>query len=107
MNHVVEFSHLVIGIGDDRKIQRRSLCLSNIFGPFLMGIRLVHTQANNLNIAPVEFRFESSAFPKLGCANRGEILGVGKKHCPAIADPLVELNRTVGRVRFEIGCDVA
>ena len=59
MNHVVKFGDAMIRIGDDRKIQSRTLRLANVLRPAFMRISRVDAEAHHLNVAAIEFRLQT------------------------------------------------
>jgi hypothetical protein len=72
-----------------------------------MAVDRIDAQANQLDAALVEFRFQLGEQAELGGADRGEILGVREQHRPAISDPVVEFNFALSGFGFEIGGDCA
>jgi hypothetical protein len=60
---------------------------------------------NQLGPTLGELRLKRSKSAELSCADRGIILRVGEEDNPVVADELVEVDRTLGGLGFEIGCD--
>src|SRR6202022_845955 len=58
---------------------------------------------DDLGVALVELGLDARHVAQLGGAHRGEILWVREEDGPLIADPLVEVDRTLGRLRSEVG----
>src|SRR5436853_4215107 len=105
MDHVVEFRHLVVGIGNYRKVQRGALCFFDVFCPTLVGIRRVDAEADDLHIALIKFGLQARAFAEFGGAYGREIFGMREEHRPAIANPLMKINWALGSLSSEIrGC---
>ena len=92
----------MIRIRDDRKVECRALRLANVFGPTRMRIGWIDTQSDELDVAFLEFRFEPRRFAQFGCANRREVLWMGKQTRPAIANPVVKADLSLGGFRREI-----
>src|SRR6201984_2313676 len=67
-----------------------------------MLVHRIDAQADQLDAAPVEFRLQLGERAELGRADRGKILGVREQKCPAIADPVVELDFAFGGFGLEI-----
>ena len=72
-----------------------------------MVVDRVDRQADDLGIALVELGLDARHVAQLGGADRGEVLRVREQHRVAVADPLVEIDRTLGSFDLEIGCFVA
>ena len=64
-------------------------------------------QADDLHAALFEFRLQLRHITELGRADRGEILRMRENDRPAVADPIMELDRAVGRLCLKVRCDVA
>jgi hypothetical protein len=79
-----------------------ALGLFDIRKPFLVAADRVHADPDHFAIALVEFRLEARHVSQLGGAHRREILGMGEQDCPAVPDPFVEVDRTLGSVGGEI-----
>src|SRR4029077_8954772 len=60
--------------------------------PLLVVVDGIDRQADDLDAAFVEFRFQSRHCAEFGGANRGEILWMRKQYRPIVADPVVEAN---------------
>src|SRR6266850_381230 len=96
MNHVVELSDFVIRIGDDRKVEGCSLCLTNVLSPALVRISRVHAQSDHFHVALIKFRFQPRSFAQFSRADRSEVFGVGKQNCPTVAKPLMKTDWPFG-----------
>ncbi len=68
-----------------------------------MIVHRVHRQAQHLDAALVEFRFQLGDRAQLGGADRREILGMGEEQHPAIAGPVIEVQLAFGGVGGEVG----
>jgi hypothetical protein len=62
----------------------------------------VDAQADDLGVALVELALERRHVAELGGADRREVLRVREQDRPAVADPLVEIDLALGRVRGEV-----
>src|SRR5712664_4825614 len=96
MDHVVKLGDFVIRIGDDRKVERRSLCLANVLSPALVRIGRVHAQPDHFHVALVEFRFQPRAFTQFSGTYWSEIFRMGKQNSPTVAKPLVKTDWSCG-----------
>ena len=71
-----------------------------------MGRDVVDREADELGVALVELRLGLGEGTELGGAHRGEVLGVREDHAPAVAQPLVKIDRAnrglCGEVRGNI-----
>src|SRR6266849_3802211 len=105
--HVVQLRNLEVRVADHRVVGRGTLRLLDVLRPLLVVLHRVHAQADDLRVALVEFGFDARHVAELGRAHRGEVLGVGEENHPLVADPLVEIDRTLGRLRGEVGRLVA
>ena len=74
---------------------------------FVVVVERVDRQADHLDVALVELGLDLGHVAELGGADRGEVLGVGEQHAPAVAEPLVEVDRALGGLGGEVGCGVA
>ena len=84
-----------------------TLGLFNVFGPFLVIVDRVHTQANDLAIALIKLRLQPRHVAELGGAHGREVLGMGEQNGPTVADPFMKINLAFCGVRREIGCLIA
>src|SRR6202022_3445704 len=94
---------LEVRVADHRVIGCGALGLLDVVGPSLVVLHRVHAQADDLGVALVELGLDARHVAQLGGAHRGEILGVREEDGPLIVDPLVEVDRTLGRLRSEVG----
>src|SRR5215467_12572746 len=67
-----------------------------------MPLKRVDRQTDNLDAPLVELRLDPGHVAKLGRAHWREVLGVREQDGPGIADPVVEANFAIGRLRLEI-----
>src|SRR3989440_1421945 len=63
----------------------------------------VGAQPEDFGVAPVELRLEAGHVTELGGAHRREVLGVREQDRPLVAEPLVKMNRALGRFGGEVG----
>ncbi len=102
MNHVIEFGNFMIRIRDDGKVERRPLRLANVFCPTRVRIGWIDTQSDDFDVALFEFRFQPRRFAQFSRANRREVLWMGKQTSPAVANPVVKADLSLGGFRREI-----
>jgi hypothetical protein len=83
------------------------LSLPSRFFDFLRPIPMVgervDAEPDGPDVMLVEGGFEPRHFAEFGRAYRRKNLWMRKQDCPAIADPLVEIDRTFGRILNESG----
>ncbi len=106
MDHVVEVGHLAVGVTDHREVHGLALGLLDVFVPGAVRLDRVDRQADELGVALVELGLGLGESAQLGGAHGGEVLGVGEQDPPRVAQPLVEIDRSLGRVGGEIGGDI-
>ena len=72
------------------EVQTRGLGFCDVFRPFVVGFGRVHAQADDLDVAFVEFGFQlSAAFTQLVVANRRETWDA-RINAPTVAKPFVK-----------------
>jgi hypothetical protein len=64
-------------------------------------------QADNLDVPLFELGLKFRHVAGLGGTDGCKIFGVREYDRPAVADPVVELDRSLGGLSFEIGSDIA
>ena len=101
--HVVELRHLEIAVGDDRIIDPRALRLLDVAEPAGMAVDRIDAEPDELGVASGELGFDLGHVAELRRADGGEILGVGEEDRPAVADPVVEVDRPLGGLGGEVG----
>jgi hypothetical protein len=79
------------------------LRLFNVRGPFAVVVDRIDAQAKDLAVPRGKFRLESGHVAKFRRTDWREIFRVRKQDGPAVADPLVELNRPLRGFGYEIG----
>ena len=100
--HVVELGDVEIGVADHRIVRRSTLRLADVLRPFGVLVDGVDGKAHQFDAAFVEFRLQFCERTEFGGADRCEILGMREQQCPAIADPIVELDLAFGGLGLEI-----
>src|SRR5206468_4419974 len=85
-----------------RIVRRVALRLPDVLGPLGVVADRIDAEPDDLGAPLVEFGLETRHVPELGGAHGCEILRVREEHRPGVADPVVETNASVRRVRFEI-----
>ena len=85
-----------IGVADHRIVRRGTLGLPDVLGPFRVLVDGIDAQAHQLDAALVEFRLQLCESAELGGAHRREVLRVREQERPAVADPVVELDFSLG-----------
>src|SRR5436309_1006196 len=65
------------------------------------------SEAGDLDAALAELRLDRRHGAELGRADGREVLRMGEEDGPGVADPVVEADRSFGRLCLEIRCGVA
>lgn len=107
IQHVVCKSDLSLLVADDWELQLRSGDLIDVLDPSSVAFNGVGRQANKLDASSGELRLELRESTELGGADGCVIFRVGEQDDPAVANELVEVNRTVGGFGLEVGGDAA
>ena len=68
-----------------------------------MAVDRVDAESDQLGVALGELGLDLGHVAKLGGADRGEVLGMGEQDRPLVADPLVEIDRSLRRLSREVG----
>jgi hypothetical protein len=102
MDHVIQRRDLLIRIGDDGIIHGRLLCLVDVVDPAFMRIQWIHTDGDHFDPALLEVRRNFRHGPELGGADRGVIFWMRKENSPAVAEPLMKVNRPFSCLSREI-----
>src|SRR5262249_34564849 len=76
----------------------------DILGPLHVIGDGIHAQPDDLAVALLELRLEPRHVTELRGADRREVLGMREQDGPAVADPPVEVDRALRRLRGEIRC---
>ena len=80
-----------------------TLSLFNVRRPLtVIGYR-VHAQPEDLGVSLGELRLESRHVTKFSGAHGSEIFRMGKQDCPAVADPLVKVDRALRGFSGKVG----
>jgi hypothetical protein len=66
----------------------------------------IDAQADQLGVAAGELRFDLGHVAEFGRADRREILRMREEDGPAVADPLVEIDRPLRRFGGEVRGDI-
>jgi hypothetical protein len=107
MHHAVEIGHLLVRIRDDGEVDGVALCLLDVRRPALVGRHGIHGEPDGLDPALVELGLEAGHIPELGRAHGREVLGMREEHGPAVADPVVEVDRALRAFGREVRCAIA
>jgi hypothetical protein len=107
MDHVVELGHDQVAVADDRIVRGRALRLLDVLGPPLVVVHGVDAEAEDLGVPLLELRLQLGHVAELGRADRREVLGVREEDRVAVADPLVEVDGSLGGLRLEVRSLVA
>src|SRR5215469_6631088 len=62
----------------------------------------VDAEADDLAISFLKFRHQSGHITELGCADRSEVLRMGEQDRPPVADPVMEIDSPLRRLRSEV-----
>src|SRR5262249_61733658 len=90
--HTVELGDFQISVADQWIIRGKADDIFNVVGPFLVIGNRVDRQADNLDAASVEFRFESRHRAEFGGADRRKIIRIRKQELPITSDTVMESN---------------
>ena len=104
--HVVELRDLQVGVGDHRVVDGRALGLLDVLDPAAVIRHRVDGEADDLGVALGEFGLDPRHVAELGRAHRRVVLRVREQDRPAVADPVVEMDRPLRRFGGEIGGNV-
>src|SRR5688572_15708983 len=74
----------------------------DVLRPLLVVTQPIHADPEDLAIALVELRLDPRHIAELGGADRREVFRVREQNRPTIADPFVEIDRTLCRVSREV-----
>ena len=83
-------------------IDGRALRLLNVGRPLRVIRDRIDAEPDDLHVALLELGRELREIAELGRAHGREIFRMRKEDGPAVADPLMEIDRTLGRLGFEI-----
>ena len=101
--HVIQLCDLQLRIPNHRVVHLVALRFLNVLRPSAVIRNRVHAQTDDLAISLCEFRLQACHVAEFRRANWSEVLGMRKQYRPAIADPLMEVERALRRFRREIG----
>ena len=107
MDHVVEVADLLVGIRQNRVVDRGLLDFVDVADPALVAFGCINTQGDRLDVALLPFRTQTGHLTELGGAHRGVVGRMGEQHHPAIGAKVVEVDRTELGVLGEIGNGIA
>lgn len=107
VQHIVCKSDLSLLVADDWELQLRSRDLVNVLDPSSVALNGVGRQANELDASSGELGLELRESTELGGADGCVIFRVGEQNDPAVANELVEVNRSVGGFGLEVGGNAA
>ncbi len=101
--HVVELGDLQVAVADDWIVDLRALDLLDVSQPTAVAFDRIDAQCEEFGVALGEFRFDLGHVTKFSGANRREGFGMRKQNRPFVADPVVEIDRSSGAHRREVG----
>ena len=78
MDHAVEIAHLLVGVGEDRVIDRGVLGVVDVGDPATVALGAIDGEGDGLDVALLPFGPQARNLTELGGANRGVICGVGE-----------------------------
>src|SRR5690606_9902775 len=90
-----------------RVVHGMALRLADVVHPGLVVAHRIDAKADHLGVAAVELAFQPRPVAELGGAHGREVLRMREEDRPLVADPLVEADAALGRVRGEIGGYIA
>lgn len=102
VNHIVQVGNLAAGVGNDGEGELGAIDLVDVLDPGLVGVGAIGAKTNQLDIAGSELGLELSESTELGGADGREVIRVGEEDSPAVANELVEGDRTIGGISFEV-----
>ena len=105
--HPVELRDVEVGVADRREVGRLSLRLLDVLRPAGMAVDRVDREPDHLDAPAVELGLDLRHVAELGRAHRRVVLRVRKHDRPGVADPVVEADPTLRRLRLEVRCRVA
>lgn len=106
VNHVVEIADSAIGVTNHGEIHRRTLSLGDVAFPFHVTVHRVYREADDFDVALVEFGFDARHVSELGCTDRSEVPGMAEQNSPGISEPIVERDLSLGGVSGEVGSNI-
>src|SRR4030095_16404034 len=74
----------------------------DILRPFLVIGHGINAQTDHFTVAFRKLRFETRHIAELSCANRCEILWMGKQNGPPVTNPVMEVDRSFRCLRGKI-----
>ena len=104
--HVVKLGDLEVAVANDGIVDLRALGLLDVGKPTAMAVDRIDAQADELGVAFGELRLDLGHIAELGGADRREVLGMREQDRPAVADPLMEIDRSFCGLSGEVGCRV-
>src|SRR5579863_6092103 len=102
MNHVVELRHLLVGVAKQGEVHLHMLGLLDIGDPLVVRRHIINADADRLDVALFELGLEPRDGAKLSRAYRGEVLRMREEDRPFVAEPLMKVDRSLGRVLGKI-----
>lgn len=102
VEHVVKVGNLALLVANDWKLEVGAGDLIDVLDPSSVAVDSVCGQTDQLNATSSELWLKLGESSKLSCADWGVILWVGEKDNPLVANELVEVDWTVGRLSLEI-----
>src|SRR5262249_1781635 len=102
-NHVIKLGDLQIKVTDNRIVHRMALGLFDILGPFFVIPHWIDVQTAYFKIFFFKLRLKTRHIATFGVENWGEILWMGKKNRPSVANPFMKIDGSFRRLRGKIG----
>lgn len=81
--------------------------LVDVLDPALVAAQRVGREAQKLDATLGELGLQPGELAELGGADRGVVLRVREEYKPLVADELMEINRTLGRISLKVRGDGA
>ncbi len=107
IQHVVFESDLSLLVTNYWESKIASADLVNVLNPLSVAINSVGRQADQLDSSSCKFWLEFRERAELGGADWCEVLWVGEKDDPFVADEIVEVDGTLSGLSIEVGSDSA
>ena len=104
--HIVELGDLKVAVADDGIVDLRALGLLDVGKPSAVAVDRIDAEPDQLGVALGEFGLDLGHVAEFRGADRREVLGMGEQDRPAVADKVVEVDRSLGGLRHKIGRSV-
>jgi hypothetical protein len=104
-SHVIEIGNLALLVANDREAQLAAANLVDVLDPSSVRFNSVGRETDQLDTTLGELGLKLCEGAELGGADGRVVFGVGEQDNPVVADELVEVNRALGGLGLEVGCN--